>query len=310
MGTINLALVVESPRVQAGEATEVAAALQRQISRDFSPLWRIEGTIDAFHALEDVPPGYWPILVRTGAAMKGILGIHLDERGQPFALVRDIPQWPFIASHEVLEMLADPHGNRLIPGGSLKPGQGLVDYLVEVCDPCVEIEFGYSVNGILVSDFITPNFYDPIAVPGVRYSFSGNVERPRSLLPGGYVAFREPATGDWWIADQSQDYELTFRALGPRPFDGAPLRATIDQTSSLSLLSDDIDPDNPTMRAARVRYESSKAASRANAAAINRQIAVLTAQYPPAPPSLMTDPAPQPDSRGRARRLDGPDVTS
>ena len=303
---INLALVVESRRVSRPEATEVAAALQRQISRDFSPLWGVVATIDPFHALEDVPPGYWPILLRSNFPTKGIIGIHLDDRGQPFALVKDVPNWPFIASHEVLEMLADPTGNRLIPGGSPKPGQGLVDYLVEVCDPCASPEFGYTVNGILVSDFITPAYYDPMAVPGGRYSFSGHLDRPRGILRDGYVSFRNPVNGEWWRADRIGHDDVRFSSLGNREYDGRPLRERIDLEASLPVLYRGVPDDHPAARTARVRRESTRAASLANALALNLHIdgLLVRAGRSPAP-----RPPAQGDRVGSGGRPRPPDLT-
>lgn len=35
--------------------TRVAAALQKQVTRDFGPIWEIDATVDAFERLEDVP---------------------------------------------------------------------------------------------------------------------------------------------------------------------------------------------------------------------------------------------------------------
>ena len=90
--------------------------------------------------------------------------------------------WSLRASHECLEMLADPFGDRMIPGPSIERGEGRVSYLVEVCDPPESEEFAYTVNDVLASDFITPSFYDPVTVPGVRYSFTGAVKRPRQVL--------------------------------------------------------------------------------------------------------------------------------
>ncbi len=76
-------------------------------------------------------------------------------------------------------MLADPFGDRMIPGPSIKEEQGRVSYLVEVCDPPESEEFAYTVNDVLVSDFITSAFCDPKKVDGVRYSFTGAVKHPR-----------------------------------------------------------------------------------------------------------------------------------
>ena len=88
MTMINLALVVETRRIPPPEIKEVAAAVQRQIARDFAPIWGIDATIDPFLAIQDVPPGYWPIIVRDDFPGMDIIGIHLDRHGQPFALVR------------------------------------------------------------------------------------------------------------------------------------------------------------------------------------------------------------------------------
>jgi hypothetical protein len=48
---------------------------------------------------------------------------------------------------------------------------------------------GYQISGVLVSDFITPHFYDSVATPGSPYSFTGAIQRPRQILPGGYISF-------------------------------------------------------------------------------------------------------------------------
>src|SRR5262249_16165419 len=71
-----------------------------------------------------------------------------------------------------------------------------VTYLVEVCDPSEAGENGYQVNGVLVSDFYTPNFFDPVAADGVRYSFTGAVEAPLTVLPGGYISWQDLDPGE------------------------------------------------------------------------------------------------------------------
>src|SRR3954462_1743394 len=94
---------------------------------------------------------------------RGAAGIHLDEQGPPFSLVKGGSGWELTTSHEVLEMLADPYGNRLVGGDYPAEGQGRVEFLVEVCDLSEADEFGYRVNDILLSDFYTPHFFDPVA---------------------------------------------------------------------------------------------------------------------------------------------------
>jgi hypothetical protein len=196
MLTINLALVSEIERHDPSDVSRVGAALQRQATRDFAPLWNVRATVDAFPALEDVPIGYWPMMIVPN--VQGAAGIHLDQDGQPFALIEMSDSWSLTASHEMLEMLADPFGNRLVAGRSLKSGQGRVEYLVEVCDPSEAAQFGYTVNDILVSDFYTPRFFDPAKDTQVRYSFTGAITKPRQVLRGGYISWHHPVTNHWW----------------------------------------------------------------------------------------------------------------
>src|SRR5262245_23026521 len=189
--------LVSEVEITFSDLTRTSAALQKQVARDLKPIWDVEATVDPFHRLEDVPLGYWPVIIETDIGFDA-LGIHLDKDGQPFALVNFTEGWQLTTSHEVLEMLVDPFGNRLIAGDSPKEDQGRVEFLVEVCDPSEAVEFGYTVNGITVSDFYTPAYFDPTRAEGVRYSFTGAITEPRLVLRGGYLSWHEPVSDHWW----------------------------------------------------------------------------------------------------------------
>ena len=172
-----VALVSQTTKVGLDEVSVVAAALQKQVTRDFGPIWNIQASVSAFSKLAQVPLGYWAVIVRDDIKMQGAAGFHSNKKnGQPFALVQYDTNWALTASHETLEMLADPSGNRTVASNSLKAGQGRVLYLVEVCDPSEEAKYGYTAGGVLVSDFYTPHFFDPTATSGVRYSYTGAVK--------------------------------------------------------------------------------------------------------------------------------------
>lgn len=235
-----LALVSEVASIRFDELARVSAALQKQAMRDLAPIWGVQATVDPFARLEDVPLGYWPIIVV--GQVSGGAGVHLDRDGQPFALVEAGPSWSLTASHEMLEMLVDPFGNRLVAGYSPKPGQGRVEFLVEVADPSEDDDFGYTSNGILVSDFYTPHYFDPQVAPGVRYSFTGAIKEPRQVLRGGYLSWHEPVSDHWWQLVYF-DFEPEFRDLGRLTMKGQSLRAMIDaatpETKRLSRLAAD-----------------------------------------------------------------------
>src|SRR5438876_3848532 len=128
MGLVaQIALVADPPSqlVSFDEVARVSAAIQKQVVRDLEPYWDVHATVDAFARLADVPPGYWPVIIRDDIE-RDSAGAHCDSQGQPMALVTAEPAllWSLTASHEVLEMLVDPYGSRLVAGQSPKDDQG------------------------------------------------------------------------------------------------------------------------------------------------------------------------------------------
>jgi hypothetical protein len=143
---LHVAIVSESDNVNAADVSIAAAAIQKQVARDFGPIWEIDATVDGFSALEDVPIDYWPIIIEDNINEPGAAGVHKGDNGQPFALVKASEGWQLTTSHECLEMLADPFGNRLVAGQSPKEDQGRVES------------------------------------SGVRYSYTGAIQAPRTVL--------------------------------------------------------------------------------------------------------------------------------
>jgi hypothetical protein len=232
----HLGIVSESKRITMSQLLRVSAALQKQAVRDLGPIWNVTATVDAFATLEDVPDGYWPMIIRDDIKTPGAAGVHEDQDGQPFALIAassDLDTWSLTASHEMLEMLVDPFGNRQVTGDSPKPGQGRVSFLVEVCDPSEAATFAYSSNGILVSDFYTPHYFDPITAVSVRYSFTGAVKKPRTILRGGYLSWKDPVSAHWWQQTWFSGSKPAFRDLGKLTAKGESLRAMIDRTTAV-----------------------------------------------------------------------------
>lgn len=230
MFPVHIALVSQTPRVTIGDLAVINAALSKQVARDFVPIWNIQATIDVFQHLENVPAGYWPIIVVDGINT-GDAGIHLDGNRQPFALVAADDDVPLICSHELLEMLVDPFGDRFVTSDSLLPDQGRVAFLVEVCDPCQDKQFGYPVNGLILADFYTPSFFDPVAAPGVRYSFKGAIRRPKQILKNGYITWRTFDTQEWFQANLFGN-QIAFDNLGQFEKDGRSWREIIDSLTT------------------------------------------------------------------------------
>jgi hypothetical protein len=273
----NLALVSEVEGHDPTDVARVAAALQRQATRDFAPIWQVRATVDAFPRLEDVPVGYWPMIVRDDIGVQGAAGVHEDDHGQPFALITFGDSWSLTASHEMLEMLADPFGNRLIPGTSIKPDQGRVEFMVEVCDPPEAAENAYTVNDILVSDFYTPSFFDPAPAGGVRYDFSGKINGPREILRGGYISWHDPVSDHWWQQVWFRQ-QKEYRDLGVFDANVKSLRSEIDRRTPHPELTAGLKKSNKALKSAVAAGKATEKSAAARAASLREQIAAIRDQ--------------------------------
>jgi hypothetical protein len=215
------------------QLTSVCAAIQKQITSDFYPIWNVRGTIDPFTSLDDVPLGYWPIIVMDDIKSFKVAGVHQDRMGQPFSLVKAGQLWSLAASHEALEMLADPSGNRTIAGPrpmTVKTGSSVVEYLVAICDPCEDLHYAYDINGIPVSDFCTPDYFEPQkpAVDGTRYDIARQIKEPLDVLPKGYLTWHDSQAQGWFRLTASEEHKLSTSFADVRSSGGRHMRSRID----------------------------------------------------------------------------------
>lgn len=192
-----IALVCQSKKIKMAELTKASAALQKQATKDLSPIWEVKATVDVFENIKDIPLGYWPVIIMDQIDDPDAAGYHDDKNHQPYALVEYSRSWTLTCSHEICEMLVDPYGNRMKSG--LSPnGKERVHYLVEVCDPCEDSKYAYFINGFLVSDFYTPEYFDGgSSSDTTRYSFTGALKQPRQVLKNGYLSWYSPKDKQW-----------------------------------------------------------------------------------------------------------------
>jgi hypothetical protein len=265
-----VALVSLTSNVPTKALMQVAAAVQKQLTRDFFPFWGLPATVAAFADLASVPSDYRVVAVfgdpqelvdrlevaidpgtleRLAAQFdrQQLTGVHLNEfTRQPFALVALSDTWSLTVSHEVLELVADPYGNRLIAAGVPGDPDRRVNYLLELCDPCQSA--WYPVNGVPVSDFYTPRYFDPVRTDGTRYSFTGDLEHPLHILDGGYVSWIDPRDSGLYQLQAGEDMPMLIANVASLAQSSTPLRQLVDS-----------DPRTPRVTGATVRPASSAA---------------------------------------------------
>lgn len=194
-GGVPICVVNHSSNVSdAGLAAELPA-FQTAVDRDFGPVWNAYATLKV---CQGVGSGSSIELVDE-TQLAGAAGYHWT-RTRPDCLPSSQPgasetpcavvgtrtgiNWQLTFSHELFEMLADPRIDRYSSPSIYARHWNPV--LVEVCDPVELFGFGYWIDGVRISDFVTPAWYT--GTGGVRLDFTGHVRHFRHVLQGGHVA--------------------------------------------------------------------------------------------------------------------------
>lgn len=197
-----VAVVNYSTTLKDAAVAAFVPAIQRQVSRDFAPIWGIDAIV-AFTAKASVQPFHWVLGIYDNADQANALGDHsVTAAGKPvmkvFVVDSQSANVPLssVASHEMLETLA----NAFIQSVCLQDngdGTGTI-FAQEVCDP-VENDL-YRIFSAPVSDFITPWWFGEPLPPGAKYDFLGKLSAPFTLSAGGYLsslAITKTGLGTW-----------------------------------------------------------------------------------------------------------------
>jgi hypothetical protein len=186
-------VVNRSTLVTDADVQRWTAACARQIREHVAPTYdlpprRVQFLSRTSHA----PRGAWVLVVLDDADQAGALGYHSETRdGRVFGRVFAGPCLQYgvpvstTLSHEVVETFVDPDVDQW-----RDTGRGY-EVAYEACDP-VEGD-SYPIDGVAVSDFVTPGWYSLYPPTGrLHWLDNGKVTQPFGLAPGGYVVRRFP----------------------------------------------------------------------------------------------------------------------
>lgn len=197
--------------------TEVKAALpafQTQVTRDFAPVWGTDATVTWVDKTTAPPSDAWLMAILDNSDQAGALGYHdVTDTGLPLSKVFAMSDlmagatWSVTVSHELLEMLGDPN---IVTSVTVNdPTKGQVMYALEVCDAPEADEYGYQIDNVLVSDFVTPAWFGQ---PGDQYDYGKHISAPFQILPGGYIGMWTPTTGWTQYTGDQRRYDHFSRA--------------------------------------------------------------------------------------------------
>lgn len=190
-----------SAHVKDTDVLDTIKAIAVQLVRDVAPVWGL------VPAVEYCPTGVTgkgiPCVISDIPDVPNAGGYHDTTGIKVFAI--DGMDWRVTLSHETLELLTDPGANRWADGPN---GD---DYAIETCD-ATEGDT-YLIDGIPVSNFLYPSFFDITAGADERLDHMGLIDKPFGMTRGGYQIRRtEPGrVGQIFAAHPAGSVQLAGR---------------------------------------------------------------------------------------------------
>lgn len=216
--------VVNQSKIADSIVQEVLRAVSQQLLLDFRQSWDVVAECElvgrrSSRITRKEVRGDAIIYLRKGdGAKEGALGWHeVDEFALPWGVVytETLENWTVTLSHEVLEMVLDPHCNRFALGPHPNEPSRYVFHWYEACDAVQSRN--YEIAGIEVSDFVLPAYFTPDEEAGQRTSFLG-LELPSfEFCDDGYVGFYDPKLGEHTVCWRTeQGHQAAERAMKKR----------------------------------------------------------------------------------------------
>lgn len=204
MGARAFAVVNESTVVSDDDVQTMTDAVAQQVADHLAPAWNMLGASVTFYpgGAGTAPAGAWLVRVQDLSDIPGDAGYHTLVGGAPeaFVFAKTITDGgggvlthgamyatycvAQVLSHEVCETMIDAKLQALADDFDSHA------WLVEVGDVCNV--FGYLIDGVQMSDFGLPSWWDPNGA--APYSYADSIPGPFSLAAGTYC-FRYDTSG-------------------------------------------------------------------------------------------------------------------
>jgi hypothetical protein len=202
------------------DAAAIVAALQTQITRDVYPVWGKNAKLTLLPAGQNPPSGSWVLAFLDDADQANALGYHdVTPDGLPLGKIfvkttlADGAKVSVCASHEQIELLIDPWIN-LTAEFDDQTGNPVRFYAYEACDACEDDSQGYDINGITVSDFVYPGYFEGLQA-GVQLDHMKLITKPFQILSGGYMGVVDVKSGGWTQIFNDGDHRAALKSRAP-----------------------------------------------------------------------------------------------
>ncbi len=193
---LTIAVMNESTAISDTDVQAMLSAFSQQWNDDLQPTWGVGEANFTFVPRGQSPAaGTWWVVFLDDSNQAGALAYHdLTNEGLPISkvfvktILADGASVSVGATHEICEMAVDPWLN-----SAYQDQQG-VFWAGEVCDPVEDDQYGYEIGGVLVTDFVTPNWYGHAHAHGA-IDFKSHANTAFEILTGGYAQKFDPNHG-------------------------------------------------------------------------------------------------------------------
>jgi hypothetical protein len=193
-----IAVINESTVVHDLAIKAMLHAFGEQWNVNLRPIWGVDGATFALLPAAKAPPsGAWWLVFLDDSDQASDLAYHdLTNEGLPISkvfvktILADKASLSVGATHELCEMAVDPWLNSAYqdPDGVFWAG--------EICDPVEDDRYGYEINGTLVTDFVSPNWFAHMHANG-PLDFKAHAKNAFEVLTAGYAQKFDPKKG--WV---------------------------------------------------------------------------------------------------------------
>lgn len=193
-----IAVINESTAFSDADVQHMLPAFDHQWNKDLDPVWGVgQATFTFVPKNRRLPAGDWWIVFLDNSDQAKALAYHdLTNEGLPISkvfvksILSDNASVSVGATHEICEMAVDPWLNSAYQDRHGEFWAG------EVCDPVEDDRYGYRIGDVLVTDFVTPNWF---AYQHAQRTIDlrGHAHAAFEVLTGGYAQKFNPQQG--WV---------------------------------------------------------------------------------------------------------------
>ncbi len=203
MSLPNIAIINFSSALSDQDVQDAIRVVNRQVVEDFMPIWgggrtlKLHATVfdpaDEDTLKEEEIRAESVIYLIDQGNIPMALGYHsLNSSELPFGFVftEFINEWTVTLSHEVLELIIDPTANIFVPGPDPRDPTNPDKFVLHTYEVCDAVErTSYRIDGIRVSNFITPAWFAAGDAAGTRNDFLGVDVPSFQATTGSHLAF-------------------------------------------------------------------------------------------------------------------------